>query len=530
MMTGFVNTYVRELPGEEGASSESSAEPRQVYGAAWSPARAEPVSAPQLRAWNASLAEQLGLTIEKELCASVFSGNRLMDGMQPYAACYGGHQFGQWAGQLGDGRVINLGEWQAADDQNWTLQLKGAGRTPYSRHADGRAVLRSSIREYLCSEAMHHLGIPTTRALSLVETGDMVVRDMFYDGNPQNEPGAIVCRAAPGFLRFGHFELPAVRGELDVLRALLHYSVRHDYPELAPLLATSTSDAERVAVYLQWFSAVCDRSMNLVVAWQRVGFVHGVLNTDNMAVNGLTIDYGPYGWIDDYDPNCTPNTTDAGQRRYRFGAQPEIVRWNLFRLANAIYPLIGEAEPLQDAVDVIAVELSRRLHQMMADKLGVDAEDLAASPVKELLEQALTAQETDMTLFFRSLSEFGRSHDNRSLQVCVQSAFYAGELRAENLDLYRRLEEQYRLLIRDPDDESRRDRMKHCNPRYVLRNYLAQQAIDAAHQGDWSVFDELSAVLRQPYADQPQQAARFGALRPDWARSRAGCSMLSCSS
>jgi serine/tyrosine/threonine adenylyltransferase len=281
---------------------------------------------------------------------------------------------------------------------------------------------------------------------------------------------------------------------------------------------------------LQWFCAVCERSIDLVVAWQRVGFVHGVLNTDNMAVNGLTIDYGPYGWIDDYDPNWTPNTTDSGQRRYRFGAQPEIVRWNLFRLANAIYPLIGEAGPLQDAVDGIAASMEQRLHGMTADKLGVHVDDFMASPVKDLLEQALVAQETDMTLFFRSLSEFCRPGHDRPLHECVQSAFYAGELLPSNSALYQQLDRGYRSLIRDPADESRRERMRGCNPRYVLRNYLAQQAIDAAHLGDWSVFHELAAVLRQPYAEQPEQAERFGAQRPDWARSRAGCSMLSCSS
>ena len=530
MARGFINSYVRELPGENGASAEQSATPRQVFGAAWSPARPEPVASPQLRAWNAELARQLGLIVNEQQRAAVFSGNALMDGMQPYAACYGGHQFGQWAGQLGDGRVVNLGEWLADDGRAWTLQLKGAGRTPYSRHADGRAVLRSSIREYLCSEAMHHLGVPTTRALSLVETGDLVVRDMFYDGNPQNEPGAIVCRAAPGFIRFGHFELPAVRGELDLLRELLRYSIRHDFPELAPLLAACASDQDETAVYLQWFRAVCEASINLAVAWQQVGFVHGVLNTDNMAVNGLTIDYGPYGWVDDYDPDWTPNTTDSGQRRYRFGAQPEIVRWNLFRLANAIYPLIGEAGPLQDIVDGIAAIMDDRLHEMIADKLGVNAGELSTSPVKDLLEKALVVQETDMTVFFRSLCDFGRPEDNRSLHECVQSAFYAGKLLPENSALYQQLESEYRLLIQNPADEARRERMKRCNPRYVLRNYLAQQAIDAAHQGDWSVFDQLAGVLRQPYAEQAGQAGRFGALRPDWARSRAGCSMLSCSS
>ena len=239
--------------------------------------------------------------------AQVFGGNALLAGMEPYAANYGGHQFGNWAGQLGDGRAITLGEAINARGERWELQLKGAGPTPYSRTADGRAVLRSSVREFLCSEAMHHLGVPTTRALCLVATGEQVVRDMFYDGHPQPEPGAIVCRVAPSFMRFGNFELPASRGDAAAARAARRLRDPH---------ATSRSCRARATGALTTLRApgsreVCERTALMVAHWMRVGFVHGVMNTDNMSILGLTIDYGPYGWLDDFDLDWTPNTTDA---------------------------------------------------------------------------------------------------------------------------------------------------------------------------------------------------------------------------
>jgi uncharacterized protein YdiU (UPF0061 family) len=249
------------------------------------------------------MAGALGLTeadIASPFFAQVFGGNGVLEGMQPWASNYGGHQFGAWAGQLGDGRAISLGEVLTPQGERWELQLKGAGATPYSRGADGRAVLRSSVREFLCSEAMHHLGVPTTRALSLVVTGDSVERDMFYDGHPEDEPGAIVCRVAPSFIRFGHFELPASRGDVALLQQLVNFTIKRDFPAL------SGSDETR---YADWFADVCARTARMIAHWMRVGFVHGVMNTDNMSILGLTIDYGPYGWIDDFDLDWTPNTT-----------------------------------------------------------------------------------------------------------------------------------------------------------------------------------------------------------------------------
>ncbi|HEY2623701.1 MAG TPA: YdiU family protein, partial [Dyella sp.] len=291
----FDNAFTRELPGDP----ETGARQRQVLGALYSRVEPTPVASPRVVAYSREMAQTLGLS-ESDLTsadfAAVFGGNALLEGMQPYAANYGGHQFGVWADQLGDGRAIALGEVLDAHGMRWELQLKGAGRTPYSRGADGRAVLRSSIREFLCSEAMHHLGVPTTRALSLVVTGDAVVRDMFYDGHPQEEPGAIVCRVAPSFIRFGNFELPAARGDIELLRKLVDFTIRRDFPEL---------QGSGEALYAEWFGQVCERTAVMMAHWMRVGFVHGVMNTDNMSILGLTIDYGPYGWIDNFDPEWT---------------------------------------------------------------------------------------------------------------------------------------------------------------------------------------------------------------------------------
>ncbi|MEQ1508757.1 MAG: protein adenylyltransferase SelO family protein, partial [Myxococcota bacterium] len=315
-MTPFDDRFVRSLP----ADPDRAPYPRQVHGACFSEVAPTPVAAPTVVAVADEVAVTLGWDPREEGFAEVMAGNRLLPGMRPYAACYGGHQFGHWAGQLGDGRAITLGEAVAPDGQRWDVQLKGSGRTPYSRGADGRAVLRSSVREFLCSEAMFHLGVPTTRALALVTTGEGVVRDMFYDGRPETEPGAIVCRVAPSFVRFGSFEIHAARGDRATLEALAAFVVEAWWPELGP---------PSPAVYAAWFEQVADRTARLVVDWQRVGFVHGVMNTDNLSILGLTLDYGPYGWLEGFDPDWTPNTTDAERRRYRYGMQPQVAGWNL---------------------------------------------------------------------------------------------------------------------------------------------------------------------------------------------------------
>lgn len=325
----FDNRFVKELP----ADPESNNYCRQVEGACFSYVKPKSVQMPKLVAYSSQVAKILDLS--QEVCHSpdfvqVLSGNQLLPAMQPYATCYGGHQFGNWAGQLGDGRAINLGEVINQKGDRWTLQLKGAGPTPYSRQADGLAVLRSSVREFLCSEAMHYLGVPTTRALSIVTTGELVMRDMFYDGNPKMEPGAVVCRVAPTFTRFGNFQVFSARGEATILKQLVDYTIETDFSHLGQPSAE---------IYADWFKQVCQLTAKLIIEWMRVGFVHGVMNTDNMSILGLTIDYGPYGWLDNYDPKWTPNTTDAHNRRYCFGNQPYIAHWNLAQLGQALYGL-----------------------------------------------------------------------------------------------------------------------------------------------------------------------------------------------
>ncbi|BCT94091.1 UPF0061 protein [Lysobacter helvus] len=518
----FDNRFLRELPGDPDLGPGI----RQVA-AAWSRVRPTPVAAPRLIAHSAEMAATLGIgdaEIASPEFAQVFGGNALLPGMDPFAANYGGHQFGQWAGQLGDGRAISLGETVGADGRRWELQLKGAGPTPYSRSADGRAVLRSSIREFLCSEAMHHLGVPTTRALSLVSTGDAVVRDMFYDGHPQAEPGAIVCRVSPSFIRFGNFELPYSRGDIDGLRALADFCIARDFPGLA---------GQGEALYGDWFATVCERTAVLMAHWMRVGFVHGVMNTDNLSILGLTIDYGPYGWIDDFDPDWTPNTTDAGGKRYRFGWQPKIAYWNLTRLAHALSPLFGDVAALNAGLQRFMDRFVEADRANVAGKLGLrDARDADVESMQTLLA-LLQLGEVDMTLWFRALSRF-----DPEAEIAAQvegalfaEAFYDPDKRTQTAPGFVEWLTLHAARLREdarPAAE-RRAAMDAVNPKFVMRNYLAQQVIDRAGQGDEAGIAELLDVMRRPYDEQPGRE-EFARRRPDWARDKAGCSMLSCSS
>lgn len=517
----FDNRLLAELPGDP----ESGPRRREVRGAVWSRVAPTPVAAPRTLAVSREMAETLGFSevdTASEAFAQVFAGNALLPGMDPFATNYGGHQFGHWAGQLGDGRAISLGETVKADGTRLELQLKGAGPTPYARFADGRAVLRSSIREFLCSEAMHHLGVPTTRALSLVATGEDVVRDMFYDGHPKPEPGAVVCRVAPSFLRFGHFELPASRGETDLLRALADFAIRRDFPHLC---------GEGEALHGDWFAEICTRTARLAAEWMRTGFVHGVLNTDNMSVLGLTIDYGPYGWIDAYDPDWTPNTTDAGGRRYRFGWQPAIARWNLMRLAQALSPLFGDAAPLTAGIDAFGAAYAQADRDNIARKLGfAECRDGDVALVRDL-HALMHAAEIDMTLWFRGLIDVAGDGAAACDPAPLAVAFYDPAKRvAHDADLRAWLARYAARVADDPlSPEARRERMRLANPQVVLRNWLAQQAIDRAEAGDVAAIDELLEAMRRPYDDRPEREA-FAAKRPDWARDRPGCGALSCSS
>lgn len=525
----FDNQFVARLP----ADSNQSATPRAVHKAAYSLVQPTPVSQPQLISYAKEVAKLLNLApsaCTSQLFTQVMVGNQLVTGMQPYAMCYGGHQFGHWAGQLGDGRAINLGE-VITPTGHQTLQLKGAGLTPYSRTADGKAVLRSSIREYLCSEAMHHLGIPTTRALSLVLTGDQVIRDMFYDGNPASEPTAVVCRVAPSFVRFGHFELPAARGDLTLLKQLVDHCIQRDFRHILtdpqPILDSQT--------YLAWFQEICDTTAVLVCHWMRVGFVHGVMNTDNLSILGLTIDYGPYGWLDNYDPSWTPNTTDANGKRYCYAHQPKIAHWNLYQLANALMPLIKDQQALEQILNQFIDTFQTLWLNTLAQKIGF--EQYLPEQHQALLEELLTLLpmvETDMTIFFRQLAQLEKHRDYTAdqRQAVIQAAYYDPDSHATSYQS--RIQQwlsdyQQQLRQETRSDSERRTQMDRINPKYILRNYLAQQAIEAAHQGDYQLVNELLEVMRHPYDEQPDKQ-QFAAKRPEWARVKPGCSMLSCSS
>ena len=526
----FDNRFTDDLP----ADPVDLNQPRQVHHAAFSRVAPKPTAAPRLLIHSPEVLADLGLAPEvatSDEFVRVFSGNATLDAMDPYAMAYGGHQFGNWAGQLGDGRAIGLGEIVTPEGARHALQLKGAGPTPYSRRADGLAVLRSSVREFLCSEAMHHLGVPTTRALSLATTGDQVMRDMFYDGHPEWETGAVVCRVAPSFIRFGTFELPMSREDTELLRALADHTISLHFPEIAD----GRTEGFEAADYVAWFAEVARRTAQMIVHWQRVGFVHGVMNTDNMSIHGLTIDYGPYGWLEDYDPGWTPNTTDREMKRYRFGAQPHIGQWNVTQLANAIYPLVGDVDPLQDALTGYVDTFNHDWPRMMAAKLGLADFDEARDPelIHDLLD-FLPKVETDMTLFFRALAEVpsDAAVSTADAFAPLEVAYYDLEkLTGDRRDTTLAWLDRYRARLRETGrpDEARAEAMHTVNPKFVLRNYLAQLAIDDADKGDTAMLHELLDVLRHPYDDQPGKE-RFAEKRPEWARVRPGCSMLSCSS
>lgn len=527
----YTHRYFEAMPTDPIAENYC----RQVPKAMTSAVKPTSVSAPRLVIHSQPVADLLGLSSDAVASAdflAAMSGNQPLEGMISYAHCYGGHQFGHWAGQLGDGRAIALGE-VCHEDRFWELQLKGAGVTPYSRMGDGRAVLRSSVREFLCSEAMHHLGIPTTRALSLVLTGDQVVRDMFYDGNAAEEPGAIVCRVAESFLRIGSLEIFSAYNDVENLTKVVDFVIQHYYPHIQ-----FTGDADRKTAVVQFFHELCDRTAKLIAQWMSVGFVHGVMNTDNMSLLGLTIDYGPYGWLDIVDSGWTPNTSDNMRRRYAFGNQPNIGAWNMMKLAEALYPLVNEVEPLQEGLDQYRQTFQQHYTAIRYRKLGfatpkTEAKNACINRLYELMEHT----ETDLTVLFRSLSRLtidviqsaDTSHDKTQ---CIQSAFY--QYATWTSDMHARwatwLDEYVALLIADGIPESdRHQQMCAVNPKYIIRNYLAQLAIDAIESGDDTMIHQLLAVLQRPFDEHPAHEDWAG-LMPDWARDRAGCSALSCSS
>jgi len=518
----FDNSFTRELPGD----SQTNGKIRQVHKALFSYVDPTPTSTePYVVAYSEEVCNLLGL--DPKECgrpefAMVMSGQAPLPGTRPYAQCYGGHQFGVWAGQLGDGRVVNLGDVITEGSQRWEIQLKGVGRTPYSRFADGRAVLRSSLREFVASEALHHLGVPTTRALCLVGTGDSVSRDMFYNGNVISEPGAAVCRVAPTFVRFGTFQLPASRGgdEIKLVKELADWVIKYHFPHVEG----------KEEKYLAFFREVCESTGKLVATWQSVGFVHGVLNTDNMSILGLTIDYGPFGFLDRFDPYFTPNMTDYnGGGRYAFRNQPEVCQWNLVQLAEAMMAAgLLEKTSAEEAVALYSKVMTEQYSMNMAKKMGLKEydQDLAVKLLK-----AMYVDEADFTNVFRSLSSITcQSPDPRDVPDRIWEAIGKKDLTDERKEAWREFVGDYRRKLDEEGmDEQKRMRMQDAvNPVYIPRQHLLQYAIDAAEKGDYSELHQFLGVLRNPY--QEKDGAGKYAKSPPSDMIRAGITMLSCSS
>jgi uncharacterized protein YdiU (UPF0061 family) len=452
-----------------------------------------PLPAPYFVAASGRAAALVGLDAEalaQDDFVAAFTGNRLLPGSEPLSAVYSGHQFGVWAGQLGDGRAILLGELDGPEGR-MELQLKGAGKTPYSRMGDGRAVLRSSIREFLCSEAMAALGIPTTRALVVTGSHQRVMRESV-------ETAAVVTRMAPSFVRFGSFEHWHYRDKPDELKLLADYVIDSFYADLR--------GADNP--YKALLAEVTRRTARMIAHWQAVGFMHGVMNTDNMSILGLTLDYGPFGFMEAFDVNHICNHTDQGGR-YSYANQVAVGHWNCYALGNALLPLIGSVDDAQQALDVYMPVFEAKLDELLHAKLGLATFDAGDRALIDGLFTIMQASHVDFTLLFRRLGDLqvdapGQDAPLRDLFI-DRAAFDAWALR------YRE-----RLRGEASSDSERRAAMNRVNPKYILRNYLAQQAIERAQSGDHALVRELLAVLEHPFDEQPEHEAH-AALPPDWA-------------
>ena len=451
----LINTFATELPW------------------ACEPVAPQPLHNARLLHLNQDLLRELGLAdVSAADWLACCGQGRPLPGMMPVAQVYAGHQFGGYSPRLGDGRALLLGEQLAPDGQRWDLHLKGAGKTPFSRFGDGRAVLRSSIREYLASEALHALGIPTTRALVLVGSDEPIYRE-------QTESGATVLRTAPSHLRFGHFEYFAWSGQGEKIPQLIDYLLRHHFPELS-------NGAEL-------FAEVVRRTARLIAKWQAAGFCHGVMNTDNMSLLGLTLDYGPYGFIDAYVPDFVCNHSDPGGR-YALDQQPAVGYWNLQKLAQALADQV-DGDALAAALAQYEHQLMLHYSELMRARLGLESWEEEDPALFRQLFQLLASQGVDYHLFLRRLGELTLQGEwpTSLLALLPDPALWQGWL-----ELYRA-----RLVREGSDDMARKLQMEAANPKYVLRNALAQQAIDAAEAGDMAPFERLFAALRHPYDEQP---------------------------
>lgn len=422
----------------------------------------------------------------------IFTGNQLATRSQPLAAVYSGHQFGVWAGQLGDGRAILLGDVASKHSAGRIeVQLKGSGMTPYSRMGDGRAVLRSSIREFLCSEAMAALNIPTSRALCITGSDAYVMRE-------QPETTAVVTRLASSFIRFGSFEHWYYNNQAEQLQILADFVIRNYYPELE----------DHANPYQALLREVTKRTAELMAQWQAVGFMHGVMNTDNMSILGLTLDYGPFGFMENFDRNQVCNHSDT-QGRYAYSMQPQVGQWNCHALAQALLPLIGDVKEAQEALSGYQHYFEEKFNQLLHKKFGLLEHRKSDKKLFSNFFDLMQENRADFTLTFRNLGKILKDKDGSD--ESIRDLF----INRQKLDLWLK-EYKTRLILEQSNDKLRQEAMQAVNPKYILRNYLAQIAIDKAQQKDYSEINKLLQILENPYDEQPENEA-YAQLPPDWA-------------
>lgn len=460
-----------------------------------------PLSAPYLIDSNKDVSELIGLSsnqINQESFVELFSGNRVLEKFQPYAAVYSGHQFGQWAGQLGDGRAITVAEIKQKN-KSFEIQLKGSGLTPYSRMGDGRAVLRSSIREYLCSEAMFSLGIPTSRALCITGSKDHVYRESV-------ETSAVVSRVASSFIRFGSFEHWYYKEETEALKTLLDFTISNYYAEIE----------KEENKYLFFLKEVVKRTAELVAQWQAVGFMHGVMNTDNMSVLGLTIDYGPFGFMEAFNQGHICNHSDHSGR-YTYSNQPSVGHWNCSALAQTLVPFIEDVEAIKQVLSSFIPIYRNKWDELQHQKLGLIDKFEDDHQLFDSLFEILQESQVDFTLFFRRLSDFSQAAEKNE---SIRDLFINREAFDDwSVNYKRRLKKENSL------DSERKIRMNRVNPKYILRNYLLQKAIEKAEKDDFSEIRKLKEVMNSPFDEQPENES-YAMLPPDWAKDL----IVSCSS
>ena len=408
MISNLKNFGIKTLNWEKTFTEILPADPernnfvRQVRKACYSITRPQKFPSPSIVILSLSLCSLLGIQkseIDTEEFLQMFTGQQQINEIESWSCCYAGHQFGSWAGQLGDGRAITIGELRIENGKLLDVQLKGSGKTPYSRQGDGKAVLRSCIREYLCSEAMFYLGVPTTRALGVFKTGEKIMRDILYDGHPAMEDGALLVRTTESLIRFGTFQMFSAQGMIDITKSLLDYSINRNFPQL--------KDVNEPEKYFKLFETVMMTTASLVAKWQGIGFVHGVLNTDNMSILGETIDYGPFGFMEEFEPNWTPNTTDREYQRYSYINQPDICQWNLEQLGNALIPFLKDSEKIMQITLKFKSKYQESYTSVFGKKLGfesIDAEDL--NKLMEKLNHAMSVSRLDMTMFYRLFADF----------------------------------------------------------------------------------------------------------------------------